>query len=109
MNTLRIWILRLGAIAAVAFGAYLLYDAYQDLSWGRRAIAEAGSSAWTPGAIQDRVLSESAEKDRSGAASEQTGFILLATGFIMEGLASVLGKLKRLSHGSAEKKSDVPA
>ena len=104
---LRIWVLRLGAIAAIAFGAYLLYDAYQDLSWGHRAIAEARSSAWTPGATQDRILTESADKDRSGAASEYAGLTLLAAAFIMEGLASVLGKLERLSRGNVEKKSDV--
>lgn len=52
---------------------------------------------------------ESAERDRSGAASEHAGLISLAMGFIMEGLASALGKLERLSRGGAEKKSDVPA
>jgi hypothetical protein len=109
MNTLRIWVLRLGAIAATGFGVYLLYDAYQDLSWGHRAIAEAGSSAWTPGALQDRILTESSEKDRSGAASEHAGLTLLAAAFIMEGLAAVLGKLGVSSRDSAEKKTGVSA
>ena len=99
MNILRIWVLRLAAIAAIVIAVYLLYDASQDFSWGHRAIAEAGASAWRPGPIQDRILAESAERDKSGTESEYAGLTLLAAGFIMEGLSSVLGKLATLSPG----------
>jgi hypothetical protein len=97
MNLVRVWILRLAAVAAIAMGAYLLYDSYQDLSWGRRAIQEAGASAYTPGATQNEILAESAEKDRSGAASENTGLLLIAAGLLMDGITSVLKKLETKS------------
>jgi hypothetical protein len=89
------WILRLAAVAAFAIGVYLLYDSYQDLSWGQRAIQEAGARAYSPGAVQNEILAESAEKNKSGAASEHAGLLLVASGLLMEGMASVLKKLEK--------------
>lgn len=97
MNAARVWILRVACLAALALGAYLLYDSYQDLTWGRRAISEAGASAYSPGRIQDEILAESSEKNRSGAASENAGLLLIAAGLIMDGLAAVIGKLQKAS------------
>jgi hypothetical protein len=77
-----------GAIFALTLGSYFLYDSYQALTWGQRAINEAGSAAYRPGVIQDRILSEAAEKDRKGEDLEHSGLILLAAGMILEGLAS---------------------
>jgi hypothetical protein len=94
MNATRVWILRLAAVASLLIGAYLLYDAYQDFSWTRQATAEAGQSIYEPGPRQDRFLSESAEKERNGAASEHAGFLLVAAALIMDGLASVVRKLE---------------
>lgn len=90
LNTFRVWILHLACVAALAIGGYSLYDSYQDLTWGQRAIAEAGAPAWHPGRIQDEILAESTERDRSGRESEHTGMLLIAAGLIMDGLASLL-------------------
>jgi len=109
MNSVRVWILRLAAVAAIAIGAYLLYDSYQDLSWGRRAIQEAGTSAYTPGYTQDRILSESAERAKSGAASENTGLLLVASGLLMDGIASIIRKLNRAPSNAASASPAAPA
>jgi hypothetical protein len=93
MNQVRVWFLRVTAIAAIAIGGYLLYGASQDLSWTRTAIAEAGSAAYSPGYIQDKILAESREKERGGTAAEYTGFLLVAAGVIMESLASITKRL----------------
>ena len=90
LNTVRAWILHLACIAALAMGGYSLYSAHQDLTWSQRAIAEAGAVAYTPGRIQNEILAESAEKNRTGIESEHTGMLLIAAGLIMDGLASII-------------------
>lgn len=67
MGLVRIWILRLTAVVALAFSASLLYDAYQDLTWTRLAIAEAGPSYY--GSVGDEILTKSAEKERNGGTA----------------------------------------
>lgn len=98
---MRAWILQIASVLCLAVGGYLVYDAYQDLTWGRRAIAEAGSAAWSPGYIQDRILAESAARDKSGAESRNTGLLLVASALIMDGIAATLRKLPKTSKAAA--------
>lgn len=95
MNTVRVWILRIASVVALAIGGYLLYDSYQDLTWTRRAIDEAGDRAYRPGPTQDRILEQSTQKTSSGTASENAGLLLIAAALIMDGLASVIRKLEK--------------
>jgi hypothetical protein len=95
MNAVRIWVLRIASIIALGIGAYLLYDSYQDLTWTRQAIEEAGAGAYRSGPTQDYILSQSTDKNRSGAASEHFGFLLIAAALIMDGIASVIKKLEK--------------
>src|SRR5947209_6316979 len=96
---IRVWVLRLFAIAAILFGAYLLYDAYEELTWGRRALSEAGLAGYSTGPLRDQILAGAAETAARGTAAKNTGLLLIAAGIIMEALASIIEILERSTGG----------
>jgi hypothetical protein len=109
MNIVRVWILHLASMFAVVFGGSLLYNSYQDLTWYRWAVdADFGPlqpdgtrAHEIPLSALGRIADESANKNREGRSELNAGSLLLSSGLLMDGLASVLRRL--------EKKSAMPS
>jgi hypothetical protein len=93
MNSVRIWLLRLAAIAAILFGVASLYDSYQDFSWGRLAIAETGGLSSISTTIVGEIATQSEIKNRDGRAAQNAGLLLIGVGLLLEAIAAALKKL----------------
>lgn len=90
MKTIRVWILRLAALAALLTSGVLYYSAYNHLTWSQRTIAAVGELAFRPGRIQDELLSEGRDHNQIGFVSLQFASLFLIAGIIAEGVGAIL-------------------
>ena len=105
MNTARVWILRLAAIAVLIFSGFLLVDAYQGLTWyntGMDAdfgpLRSDGTRAHdVPLDVRYKIREEATIRERDGRSARNAGVLLICAALLMEGLASALKKLENRS------------